>query len=53
MTGIEINPHVKAENVHVDQQVKVLNQGNFDEIDKEFFKHEKVNNFFLDDNNSD
>lgn len=50
ITGIEIGPHVDALNVNVDQEVNVLNPGNFNEdFDKNFFKHEKVNNIFFDD----
>jgi hypothetical protein len=51
MTGIEIGSHVDATNVEVDQNVNILNPGNFDnkEFDSNFFKHEKVNNIFFED----
>lgn len=51
MTGIEIGHHVDATDVKVDQEVNVLNSGAFDEkeFDNNFFKHEKVNNVFFDD----
>lgn len=58
MTGIEIGPNVDTLNVNVDQKVNVLNSGNFNnekfeaKFDKNFFKHEKINNVFFDDNSN-
>lgn len=47
MTGMYINPNVDIKNGQFDQDINVLNVGNFN---SDFFKHEKVNNIFLDAN---